>query len=313
MLCSIIIRAFNEERHIGKLLKGIQSQLTDHEVEVLVVDSGSTDQTINIATAMGAKIVHILPEEFSFGFALNKGCEAANGEVLLFASAHVYPVYTNWIEKMAEPFKNPKVALVYGRQIGYENSKYSEHRLLAKWFPAVSNYNQTHPFSNNANTAIRKSLWAEQQYDESLTGLEDLDWAEKILKKGYKLVYEAEATIVHVHEETPQKVYNRYFREAIAFKRIVPYAKFRIWDLVYLSVTNIISDYYFSIVDGVFLKNIIDIPAFRLFQFFGTYKGYNHSGNINNSLRTKFYYPTNFLKKQKPVEISAQKIEYADN
>lgn len=312
MVCSIIIRAFNEEKHIAKLINGIQCQLTNHELEIILVDSGSTDNTVKIAKSMGASVVSILPEEFSFGFALNKGCEFAKGEVLLFASAHVYPVYTHWIDKMLEPFKDSKVALVYGRQIGYERSKYSEHRLLAKWFPAFSNYNQLHPFSNNANTVIRKSLWLEQSYDETLTGLEDLDWASKILNKGYKLAYESEAVIVHIHEETPKKVYNRYYREAIAFKRIVPYAKFGIWDFIYLSITNIISDYYFSIVDGVFLKNIIDIPVFRILQFLGTLRGYNHSGNVDNSLRTKFYYPTNFLKKQRPAEITAPKVQYAE-
>ncbi len=310
MVCSIIIRAFNEEKHIGKLILGIQGQLTNHEIEIILVDSGSTDQTVDIATSMGARVVSILPEEFSFGYALNKGCEIATGDILLFASAHVYPVYTHWIDKMVDPFQEPKVACVYGRQIGYEQSKFSEHRLLAKWFPAFSNHHQLHPFCNNANTAIRKTLWLEQPYDETLTGLEDLDWASKILKKGYRLVYEAEAIIVHIHEETPKKILNRYYREAIAFKRIVPYAKFNLWDFIYLSVTNIISDYYFAIKEKVFWKNIYDIPMFRILQFYGTLKGYNHSGNIDNSLRTKFYYPTNFLRKHKPVEINAPKVAY---
>ncbi|MDI9880058.1 glycosyltransferase family 2 protein [Flectobacillus longus] len=310
MICSVIIRAFNEDKHIGKLINGILAQISQHEIEVILVDSGSTDNTVSIAQSLGAKVVSILPEDFSFGYALNKGCETAKGDILLFASAHVYPVYTHWIDMMLKPFEDAKVACVYGRQIGYEKSKYSEHRLLAKWFPAFSNHNQHHPFCNNANTAVRKSLWEEQPYDETLTGLEDLDWASKILKKGYRIAYEAEAVIVHIHEETPKKVYNRYYREAIAFKRIVPYAKFNFFDFIYLSLTNIVSDYYFALKDGVLLKNLIDIPVFRILQFYGTLKGYNHSGNIDNSLRTRFYYPTNFLRKHNPVEIKAAKIEY---
>lgn len=312
MVCSIIIRAFNEEKYIGRLIKGIQNQLTNHEIEVILVDSGSTDRTVAIAKSMGVKVVSILPEEFSFGFALNKGCDSAKGDILLFASAHVYPVYANWVDKMLESFNDSKVALVYGRQVGYEGSKYSEHRLLAKWFPEFSNYNQSHPFSNNANTAIKKSLWIDQPYDETLTGLEDLDWAAKILKKGHKVVYEAEAVIVHIHEETPKKILNRYYREAIAYKKIFPFAKFGLWDFFYLSISNIISDYYFSIVDRVFLKNIFDIPMFRILQFYGTLKGYRHSGNIDNYLRTKFYYPTNFFKRQTPQKITAPKIHYSE-
>lgn len=310
MKCSIIIRAFNEDKHIGKLIQGIKNQQTDAEIEIILVDSGSTDKTVEIAKGEGAVIVSIKPEEFSFGYALNIGCERATGDILFFASAHVYPIYTNWIQKMLKPFDKQNVALVYGRQVGDENSKYSEKRLLAKWFPPTSNYNQLYPFCNNANTAIRRSIWSEQHYDETLTGLEDLAWAEKILDKGFNLVYEAEAVIVHVHEETPKKIFNRYFREAIAFKRIRPYARFSFFDFLYLSFTNILSDYYYSIKDMVFFKNLIDIPVFRILQFYGTWKGYHHSGNMDNSLRTRFYYPNKFLRKQKSTNIDANKIHY---
>lgn len=310
MKCSIIIRAFNEEKHIGKLIRGIKQQKLFVEVEIILVDSGSTDKTVAIAEKEGAKVVHILPEEFSFGYALNIGIQKAEGEILLFASAHVFPVYTNWIEKMIEPFEDEKIALVYGRQIGNHKSKFSEQRLFNKWFPAVSNYNQLHPFSNNANAAIRKSLWKEQSYDESLTGLEDLDWGNKILTKGFKIAYESSAVIVHVHEETHKKVFNRYYREAIAFKRIMPYARFKFWDFIFLSSTNIMSDYYFAIREKVFFRNILDIPMFRILQFFGTYCGYRYSGNIDSSLRTRFYYPTNFLRKQTKPKANFEKIQY---
>lgn len=295
MTCSIIIRAFNEEKHIGKLLDGINCQNTQHNIEIILVDSGSTDNTIRIAEERGARIVSIQPEEFSFGRALNLGCQYATGKILLFASAHVYPVYTNWIDKMLESFDDPKVALTYGRQIGNQMSKYSEKRVFAKWFPAISNYDQQIPFCNNANTAIRRSLWEELPYDESLTGLEDLHWASKALKKGYRISYEAEAVIVHVHEETPRKIYNRYYREAIAFKRLKPQAKFNLFDFIYLSLSNTLSDYSAAIQEKVFFKNILEIPAFRILQFWGTYRGYQYIGSLDRNLRKRFYYPNDLV------------------
>ncbi|QMW04577.1 glycosyltransferase [Spirosoma foliorum] len=231
MKCSIIIRAFNEEKHIGKLLDGIIHQESQHEVEIILVDSGSTDNTIQIAEQKGAQVVKIRPEEFSFGRALNFGCQRSTGDILLFASAHIYPVYTNWIEQMLIPFEDTKVGLTYGRQIGNQLSKFSERQLFAKWFPTVSNYNQSIPFCNNANTAIRRSLWEQINYDESLTGLEDLHWAAIIQQQGHRIAYEADAVIVHVHEETPRKIFNRYYREAIAFKRIKPSAQFNLLEL----------------------------------------------------------------------------------
>src|SRR5438552_9492978 len=95
---SIIIRCHNEEEHIGRLLSGILQQ-TIKDVEIILVDSGSTDATLSIARRYPVRILHIAPQEFSFGRSLNRGCEAAEGELLVFASAHVYPLYKDWLEK----------------------------------------------------------------------------------------------------------------------------------------------------------------------------------------------------------------------
>jgi glycosyltransferase involved in cell wall biosynthesis len=310
MTCSIIIRAFNEEKHIKRLLEGIQKQTSSVDIEIILVDSGSTDNTVNIAKNYKAKIINIKPEEFSFGRALNRGCEAATGEFLIFASAHVYPLYTDWINRILKPFNDPKIALVYGRQIGDKNSKYSEKQLFKKWFPEISNFNQSHPFCNNANAAIRKSLWLELPYDESLTGLEDLDWANKILKSGYNVAYDAKATIVHVHEETPKKIFNRYYREAIAIKNIFPNQKFSFFDFIWLTMSHIAIDYGFAIKEQVFLNNIFEVPLFRVLQFWGTYKGHRINHSISYTLKKRFYYPKNFLFKPNTSEEVQELIEY---
>ncbi|MBB2145907.1 glycosyltransferase [Pedobacter sp. LMG 31464] len=295
--CSLIIRSFNEEKHIGRLLQGIAKQTLFPFVEVILVDSGSTDETVAIAESHGAIIVHIKPEDFSFGKAINVGCAVANGEFLLFASAHVYPLYTDWLQKMLSPFEQPKVALVYGRQVGNELTKYSEHQLFKKWFPAVSNYEQVIPFCNNANAVIRKELWLQQPYDVQLTGLEDLDWATKIQTKGYVIAYEAYAPIVHVHEETPSRIKNRYRREAIALKNIYPEEKFSFWSFIRLTTTNIWSDAIHAIHDGKFFVSIASIIMFRTMQFWGTYLGYSTKAKPDETLRMRIYYPNDFRRK----------------
>ena len=148
MICSIIIRSYNEERHIGRLIIGIQKQriYNSSAIEIILVDSGSTDSTVSIAKKLGAKVIEIPKEEFSFGRALNIGCASALGSILLFVSAHVYPVYNDWLEIILNCFDDKNVGLVYGRQIGNEITKFSEHQVFRKWFPSISNYNQDHPF-----------------------------------------------------------------------------------------------------------------------------------------------------------------------
>lgn len=300
MVCSIIIRSFNEERHIGRLLDGIaRQQLTEgNTIEVIVVDSGSSDSTVAIAEKMGAKVVHISKEEFSFGRALNMGCSSASGDILLFASAHVYPVYTDWVEKMMSPFTSKDIALVYGRQVGNEMTRFSEHEVFAKWFPSQSNYDQPTPFCNNANCAIRRSLWGEQPYDEYLTGLEDLDWASKMMSRGYKIAYEAEAPVVHVHEESRYKIKNRYQREAIALKKIMPKVHFSYWDFLRLFISNTVSDCIQALNSGVLYKELRSIVGFRLMQFYGTYLGHNQKGVVTSELKNRFYYPNAITRKR---------------
>ena len=156
--CSIVVRAYNEEKYIGRLLEGIRQQ-TVKDVEIILVDSGSTDLTVEIAEKYGAKIVHIPSAEFTFGRSLNFGVRAATREFVVIASAHVYPVYPDWIESLLRPFEDEKVALTYGKQRGYELSKFSEHQIFHQWYPDVSKPNQETAFCNNANAAIRKSLW----------------------------------------------------------------------------------------------------------------------------------------------------------
>jgi rhamnosyltransferase len=104
----------------------------------------------------------------------------------------------------------------------------------------------------------------------------------------------AEAEIIHVHHETPRAVYNRYRREAMAFKRIFPESRFSLYDFFRLTVFNIISDLWHAFQQRVLLKNMRSIFWFRLMQFWGTYRGYRESGPLTEQLRQTFYYPRGF-------------------
>lgn len=297
-ICSLVIRCFNEEEHIGRLLAGVMEQSVK-DVEIIVVDSGSTDATISIASRYPVKVVNIRPEAFSFGHALNVGCAAATGEFLVMASAHVYPVYKDWLENLIRPFVDGSVALVYGKQRGDASARYTEQQIYKRWFPDVDITHQKHPFCNNANAAVRRSLWQRLPYDENLTGLEDLDWATRAIKLGSKIVYSADAEIIHIHNETPKKIYNRYRREAIAFKHIFPHERFNFLDFIRLVIANTFTDYYHAFKDGVLARNIFSIPVFRSFQFWGTYAGYRQHGMVTQQLRNRFYYPEGLKRQEK--------------
>jgi rhamnosyltransferase len=295
---SIVIRCFNEERMIGRLLSGIAAQRRKPD-QIVIVDSGSTDRTLEIARGHPVDVRTIDPAEFSFGRSLNRGIEAATGDLVVMASAHVYPVYDTWLEHLTAPFDDATVALAYGRQVGGPTTPYSERQILATWFPAESQRRQTHPFSNNANAAIRRSEWEEAPYDEDLTGLEDLDWASKALERGSGIAYVAEAPVVHLHDERFAQTRNRYRREAIAHRRIFNDPRMGRLEAARLFLANVASDYVHASRDGELGRNLARIPRFRAAQFLGTYEGFSQRGEVPTELRRRFYYPRD-IRRQAP-------------
>jgi rhamnosyltransferase len=287
--CSIVIRAYNEERHIGRLLEGLCQQ-TLKDVEIILVDSGSTDGTVSIAESFGAQIVRIPPDEFTFGRSLNLGVRAVTRELVVIASAHVYPVYPDWLESLLRPFEEENVALTYGKQRGPESAHFSEQQIYHQWYPDASKPRQSTAFCNNANAALRRGLWEKNPYDETLTGLEDLAWGTWAKQQRYNIAYVAEAEIIHVHNETPKGVFNRYRREGMAFKQIYPEAHFSLYDFLRLTAMNILSDVWHAARERVLWRNIPSIFWFRFMQFHGTRLGYRESGLLTPQLRETFYY-----------------------
>lgn len=288
--CSIVIRAYNEEAHIGQLLDGI-SQQSIRDIQVIVVDSGSSDRTSQIAEEHGAEIVKIEPEEFSFGRSLNLGIHKASHDLIVIASAHVYPVYPDWLEQLLKPFEDEKVALTYGKQRGNTASHFAEQQIFRHWYPEFSAADQGHPFCNNANAAVRRKLWELHPYDEKIPALEDLAWAKWACEQGYRVTYCSEAEIIHVHQQSWTGIRNRYQREGMAFKQIYPHERFGVHDLVKLFCTNTYSDLRTGIQEKRGPSLFSEVVRFRWNQFFGTFLGYRQSGPLTWKLKQSFYYP----------------------
>ena len=160
MLASIVIRTYNEERYLNELLQAISKQ--ENEVvdrEVVIIDSGSTDATLEIAESHNCRITHIKKSEFTFGKSLNMGCDFANGDFLVFVSGHCIPASDSWLDELCKPMVDGLVDYSYGRQVGRDTTKYSEDRHFEKWFPEYSKIPQEGFFCNNANAAVTRSAW----------------------------------------------------------------------------------------------------------------------------------------------------------
>lgn len=292
MLVSIVIRTLNEARHLPAVFDALDRQLMpDFGMEVVLVDSGSTDGTIEIAESRGARISKIAKADFTFGRSLNQGCDAAAGEILVFISGHCIPCHENWLAELIGPIREGVSAYTYGKQVGNADSKFSECQLLKKYFPDVSRIPQQDFFINNANSALAKSVWTNHRFDESLTGLEDMDLGKRLTSIGHKIAYVAEAGVYHLHEESWRQVKRRYERESIALQKILPEVHLSFGDFLRFVVSSILLDFGAALQERKLHNVAVEIVLFRFLQFWGAYRGNHIHRQLSREAKYRYFYP----------------------
>jgi len=146
---------------------------------------------------------------------LNDGLARATGRIALLLSSDAYASDSNWLAEMLKPFSNPRVAAVYGRQVPYRDAPVDERVRLKKTFPAESMHFNSHSSNvhptgrgmivSNACAAIRRDIWQEIPYDETITAGEEGLWSYEVLQRGYSIVYQASARVYHSHNDGPLK------------------------------------------------------------------------------------------------------------
>lgn len=290
---SIVIRTLNECRYLDDLLGVIAGQqISGLGYEVIIVDSGSTDETLAIAERHGCRVLHITRDEFSFGRSLNMGCEAANGDVLVFISGHCVPTSADWLENLCKPLLEGTASYTYGRQVGDENSHFSERKIFAKYFPDEPDNGQDEFFCNNANAAINHNEWRQLRFDEELTGLEDMELAQRLIKRGGKILYVPNAVVFHHHKESWPQVQRRFEREAIALQKIMPQVHISFIDAIRYTIVSTLADWRSAIASGDFIRNWADILRYRSHQYFGAYIGNNQHRRLSHADKEKYFYPS---------------------
>lgn len=195
--CSIVIRAKDEERFIGSVLEKVFAQDCRETLEVIVIDSGSSDRTVAVASQFPVQIQHISPGAFTFGRALNYGASLAASEYVVYLSAHCVPVDTRWLSRLIAPLKEEKVVATFGRQQPVMGMNPFEELELLEVFPCNSDKSPQSIFSNS-NCAIKREVLKQHPFDEEIPFAEDFLWR-KLLPESYKSVYVPGASVFHSH------------------------------------------------------------------------------------------------------------------
>jgi glycosyltransferase involved in cell wall biosynthesis len=210
---SIVIRSKNEEALLGETLTALYAQ-TLRDFEVILVDSGSSDRTLEIARQFPVKIIRIRPQDFSYGRALNIGCAAARGKFLVFLSAHAVPLTDEWLAKLLSHFREARVAGAWGAETtdpGTPPKAEVVHQDLAMFLE-----NFYFGFCN-FNAAIRREIWREFLFDETIPYAEDKEWGYRVLNAGHLLVYDGTAYVFHDHRDNAFGIWHRVHKAHIAY------------------------------------------------------------------------------------------------
>jgi len=216
---SIILRCKNEERSLKQTLEKVLCQKTDTPVEIIAVDSGSTDNTLEILRKHKISVLQISPEKFSYGRSLNLGISLAQGSVICNLSAHCPPADAWWLQRLTHPILSGETHAAFGRQIPVPGINPLEEAVLEKLFPAGTLIEPPFPFSN-ANCSFLKKMWQELKFDEDLPRLEDLLWY-TLLKEHYRFRYCPEAVVYHSHFPDLRKIQEISFNDGLAKKMIL--------------------------------------------------------------------------------------------
>ena len=230
---SVLLLTKNGSRDLGRVLPALYNQQDIRDLEVIAVDSGSTDGTVSLLRRYPVRLRQIAPETFHHARTRNLAASMATGQYLVLLSQDAVPASDRWLSTLLGNFADPKVGAVYGRQLPRSGSFTERHDTLdtvygSKKFvkdPAHRNglgYRFYH-FSD-ANAAIRRSVWEATQFPEDLKVFEDLGIAKRMLDTGWKIVYEPEAAVIHSHNHTTIGLFKRYFDIGYTLKHL------RIWD-----------------------------------------------------------------------------------
>jgi rhamnosyltransferase len=224
-LISVLIPVKNGGAELARCLDAIQRQRLDAELEVVVVDSGSTDGSIAAATSRGARVRVIPPESFRHGSARNLAADEARGDILVFTTQDAVAADDDWLRTLVAPLADRSVAGVYGRQLPHADASPPEQYFLEFLYGPVSRVQRIRDLSeltfettlfSNVNSAMLRSTWEQHRFRDDLIMSEDQEWSRRVLLDGYAIAYEARAAVRHSHSYSIADAFRRFFDSGVS-------------------------------------------------------------------------------------------------
>jgi rhamnosyltransferase len=222
---SIVIPAFNGGDRFRLVLDMIFRQKYK-DFELIVIDSGSADGSVELVKKYPAKLIQIKSSEFGHGKTRNFGATLAKGDIIVFLTQDALPSSDRWLASLIAPFSDKKIAGVYGRQIPKPDENVLDKNFFLSLYGekdfvwTAQNCTQGDNIFSDANSAVRKELILMYPYKTDIIVSEDYEWAIKMLAKGYNIYYSIHASVIHSHAYNLATLFKRNFDVGVSYKDI---------------------------------------------------------------------------------------------
>lgn len=232
---SVVIRTYNEEKHIREVLESLKKQ-TYKNYEIIVLDSESTDKTLDIVNEYPVRIEHIKKKDFNYSYASNKCVQYAKGDIVCFLSGHSVPVKTTYLDDTNKIFQDSRIGGCYGdvialpdgsvteklfNRLGYIKNKIKGNndgiRLEKEIYPGI--------FSCS-NASARRELLVKHPFAEELgRGGEDIEVAYRIIQDGYYIASVPDLLVMHSHGKPFFQFIKEFKSWRVMWEDVVKYIK----------------------------------------------------------------------------------------
>jgi len=215
---SVVMRSFNEAWAIGETIQQLFNQDFEGEIELIVIDSGSSDGSIEIIEKSArARLIQIPLGTYIPGVVLNQGAREAAHDWIVYLNADATPVGRDWLVNLLEPcVSNPKFGAAFSRQIPRPDCLAVFAHDYDRCFGPQRESKDWEHFFSMVSSVTHRSVLAEVPIREDLQYAEDDEWTRRLVKAGYEIPYAIDSVAMHSHNYTLQQSYKRSFGDAKA-------------------------------------------------------------------------------------------------
>ncbi len=216
---TLLIPTYNGGPELPEILQLMLDQELDRRFETLVIDSGSTDGSLELVRSKADRLIEIPSSEFNHGLTRNLGIEQAKGEIVILASQDARPTDHRWMQRLVDCFQQPQVAGAYSRQLPRPDANPFLKDRLGHWAAAAElpreqcisdgeELDSLPPLErlsrvafDNVSSAVRRSVALTIPFRTCRFG-EDIDWGYRVILAGHSIVFEPRSTVIHSHNSS---------------------------------------------------------------------------------------------------------------